>query len=127
MNKVKRAKSSLEKKPKEKKMKEKKYKSINVAIRDYKHFCKGDIVAIVEHTIVDAPIDSEKYNKLAIYVRADIFKKENGKLVRYNGFEQHHNTTEFAGFMRSTEKLSAKDEKEFYKQEKVFQNVIKES
>ena len=108
-------------------MKNKKYKAVYIARKGHKHFCKGDIVGVVEQEIVDAPADLVNYNKLAIFVEVDIFKKNGDKLIRYNGFKQHHNTTIFADMMLSFNKLSDEEIEKFYKKDKIFQNVIEES
>ena len=108
-------------------MKNKKYKAVYIARKGHKHFSKGDIVGMVEQEIVDAPAHLVNYNKLAIYVEVDIFKKDGDKLIRYNGFKQHHNTIMFADLMLSFDKLSDKEIEEFYKKDKIFQNIIEES
>lgn len=108
-------------------MENRKYKAVYIARKSHKHFCKGDVVGIIEQEIVDAPAHLVNYNKLAILVQVDIFKKYGDKLIRYNGFKQHHNTTMFADLMLSFDKLSDKEIEEFYKKDKIFQNVIEES
>ena len=99
----------------------KKYINCYIAKREYKHFCKGDIVAVINHEIVDSPAGLANYHKYAIFVEVDIFKKEDSKLIRYNGFKQHHNTTMFAEFYLSLEKMT---KTEFLKKEKVYLNIL---
>jgi hypothetical protein len=101
-----------------------KYINCFIAKREQKHFCKGDVVAIINHEIVDSPAGLTNYHKYAILVEVDIFKRENGKMIRYNRFKQHHNTTIFANFFLSLERMTKEEEKEFLKEEKVYLTIL---